>query len=109
MNDDLRSQIYNELNLRETDDLLDIWHANDHEEWSDTAFEVIKEILTDRLGEIPLPENDLEEPQEDKDVDTGETEADDGLEKWEALALDDDNSTRVLRYFGSGHAQRKYR
>jgi hypothetical protein len=53
MSNDLREQIHNELNLRETEDLLEIWRANDHEEWSDTAFEVIREILSERLGEVP--------------------------------------------------------
>src|ERR1043165_9307374 len=53
MNNEFRQQIYNELNLRETDDLLDIWLENNREEWSDEAFSVISEILKQRGTEIP--------------------------------------------------------
>lgn len=53
MNNEFRQQIYNELNLRETDDLLDIWQENNHFEWSDDAFEVISKILKARGVEIP--------------------------------------------------------
>lgn len=91
MSGDLRDQIYNELNLRETDDLLEIWHSNNHEEWSDTAFEVIKKILTERLGEIPPQDEVLEESQEGEDSKVDNKELDDGLEEWEAKALDDEN------------------
>jgi len=77
MSNELRRQIYSELNLRETEDLLDIWQTNDHEEWSDTAFEVVEEILIKRLGEVPLQEEGLLK--------------DDGLDEWEAKVLDDEN------------------
>ncbi len=86
MSSEFREQMYNELNLRETEDLLEIWWANDHEEWTDTAFEVIKEILIQRLGEIPPQEESV--PEQDERVDEVE---DDGLDEWEAKALDDDN------------------
>lgn len=69
-NEELRKQIYNELNLRETENLLEIWYANDHDEWSDIAFEAIKEILVGRLGEIP-PEEAFEETQEEPIEDDG--------------------------------------
>lgn len=85
MSGGLRDQIYNELNLRETEDLLDIWHTNDREEWSDMAFEVIKEILTARLGEIPPQEETTytTDAHETSGVDINE-----GLEEWEVKALD---------------------
>ena len=85
MNDNLRDQIYNQLYLRDTEDLLEIWHTNDHEEWSDTAFEVIEDILIKRLGEIPSQE---EVVNRDSEVEALE---DDGLDEWEAKALDDEN------------------
>lgn len=53
MDDNLRKQIFNTLILRETDDLVEIWVTNDRVEWSDTAFEVIEDILKQRLGELP--------------------------------------------------------
>ncbi|HLO32916.1 MAG TPA: hypothetical protein VK249_27475 [Anaerolineales bacterium] len=83
MSNDLRDQIYNELNLRETEDLLEIWQTNDHEEWSETAFEVIKGILIERLGEVPPQELPGDEQEEEEILE------DDGLEKWEAQLLDD--------------------
>jgi len=85
MSDGLRSQIHNQLNLRDTEDLLEIWYKNDHEEWSDIAFEVIKDILIKRLGEIPSQEEIV-----DKETEIEERE-DDGLDEWEAKALDDEN------------------
>jgi tetratricopeptide (TPR) repeat protein len=41
------------LDTRDTEDLLEIWKANDHEEWTDEAFTAIQSILLDRLGEVP--------------------------------------------------------
>ena len=84
MSNELRQQIHNELNLRETEDLLEIWRTNDHEEWSDTAFEVIKEILSERLVEIPPQETSDEQEEE-------ESFEDDELDEWEAKLLDDEN------------------
>jgi amino acid transporter len=53
MSNNLRSQIFSNLNIKETDELLEIWTTNDRVEWSNTAFDVIKEILEQRLGELP--------------------------------------------------------
>ena len=53
MSDDLRKQIYNNLKLKETDELIEIWQANDRVEWSETAFEAIEEILRERLEQLP--------------------------------------------------------
>jgi tetratricopeptide (TPR) repeat protein len=39
--------------LRDTEDLLEIWQENDKEQWVDEVFEIIKDILLERLGEIP--------------------------------------------------------
>ena len=85
MSKEFRDQIYNELNLRETEDLLEILYINDHEEWSDTAFEVIKEILIGRLGEIPPQEELVDKSTEEESFE------DDGFEEWEAKLLDDDH------------------
>jgi hypothetical protein len=57
MSNDLRKQIHDSLNLKETDELVEIWATNDRVEWSEPAFDVLKEILEQRLGEVP-PQND---------------------------------------------------
>jgi len=92
MNTDFRGQIYNELNLRETEDLLEIWYTNDHEEWSDAAFAVIQKILIERLGEIPPQEEIVDEDTENAEEDIEQAKIDDdGLKGWEAKLLDNDN------------------
>lgn len=87
MNNEFREQMHNELSLRDTEDLLEIWRTNDHEEWSDMAFEIIKEILAERLGEIPSQEESMEKErgEEEKSLE------DDDLEVWEKKLLDDEN------------------
>lgn len=82
---DLREQIHDRMNLKETEDLLEIWQSNHRFEWSDEAFEVIKEILEKRGIEI-LVQNEPVYKEEiiDEDVD-------DGLDAWEAKVLDDEN------------------
>jgi hypothetical protein len=88
-NEELRRQIYSNLNLKETDELLDTWQANNRAEWSDEAFEVIKAILKERGVEIP-EQNDPVYEVEEEPVD-GETLDNDGLEGWEAKLLDDED------------------
>ncbi len=51
--DDLRDQIYNNMQLKTTEELFSILEQDDHEEWTDTAFEVVKKILIQRTGGIP--------------------------------------------------------
>mgnify|MGYP007066223018 FL=1 len=53
MDDSLRKQVYNNLNLVETDDLLEIWQDQNTGEWDAETFIIIKEILTKRLGYMP--------------------------------------------------------
>lgn len=53
MSKKLRQQIYTNLNLKTTDELQEIWVENRRYEWSDTAFELIEEILDEREAEIP--------------------------------------------------------
>ena len=49
----MKSQIRDTLRLKETEELLEIWQQANHEEWTDLAFEVVQEILKERLGEVP--------------------------------------------------------
>lgn len=53
MSDNQRERIYESLVLKETEDLLDIWQFGKIDEWDEIVFEVIKEILVDRLGDVP--------------------------------------------------------
>jgi hypothetical protein len=53
------------MNFKETDELLEIWRSGEHKEWTEVALDVVKEILLDRLGEIPPEEKVEEEIEED--------------------------------------------
>ena len=53
MSNELRDQIYNNMNLKDTVELLEIWQKNDHVEWSDSALDIVKEVLEKRGVEIP--------------------------------------------------------
>lgn len=53
MPNSLRTQIYNNLESKDTDELLEIWQNGDAQEWSEAAFEVVEEILRKRLGSLP--------------------------------------------------------
>jgi hypothetical protein len=49
----LHQQITAAMQLKETDELLEIYQKQDTDEWSDQALEVVKEILIERLGSLP--------------------------------------------------------
>jgi hypothetical protein len=51
-----RNEIYHNLNLRETEDLVQIWQENNRYEWTEEAMQIVGEILQARLGELP-PQN----------------------------------------------------
>ncbi|HSK87188.1 MAG TPA: hypothetical protein VK880_02455 [Anaerolineales bacterium] len=88
-NEGLRKQIHNNLSLKETDELLDMWQRNNRAEWSDDAFESIKDILKERGIEIPEQNEPVYKIEEETTGD--ETSDNDGLDEWEAKALDDEN------------------
>jgi hypothetical protein len=46
-------EIYERMNLLETNELLNIWIKNDRMEWSELAFEIIKEVLKKRSVALP--------------------------------------------------------
>jgi tetratricopeptide (TPR) repeat protein len=58
----MKTQIQDNMRLKETDELLDIWRRGDHDEWTELAFEVVHDILLERLGEIPGPQPEEENP-----------------------------------------------
>ncbi len=53
MDEYLRKQIYNNLDLRDTEELVEILQKNNRDEWDEATFEIIKEILFGRLGYLP--------------------------------------------------------
>ncbi len=63
MADDLRTQIYNNLIIRDTEDLLEIWQSEDETAWSEETLEIVQEILIERLGEVPAASRQMQEKQ----------------------------------------------
>ena len=69
MGTDIRDQIFRKLNQKETDELITIWQTNDHKTWSETAFELIGNILQERLVDLNAiiqsnPHDTIEQSQE---------------------------------------------
>ena len=88
MSDDMRNSIRNSMNLKDTYELLEIWRINNRVVWSDITFEVIKEILQERTGEVP--------PQDEPIFEHAESGQDnDGFEDWEIRLLDDENQPEL--------------
>ena len=83
MNNDLREQIYKNLNLKDADELLEIWTTNDRVEWSDTTFDVIEELLRERIGQVPKQNEPVLEHKAESE---GER-----FEDWETKLLDEEN------------------
>lgn len=84
MSTELHQQIYQNMNLKETDELLAIWQRNDREAWSDEAMQIVKDILTERNVEIPEQTGTADDHE-------GEDAPDDGLEEWEIRLLEAEN------------------
>ena len=84
MSENLREQIRKTMELKETDELLDIWQANNRLEWSNETFDVIKDVLLGRREEIPEQDEPVYEIEEEEGLD-------DDLEDWEVNALDAEN------------------
>jgi hypothetical protein len=55
----LFESIFQNMKLKETEELLAIWSDNDRLEWSDEAFEIIHAILLERLGNVPPQESPM--------------------------------------------------
>lgn len=62
----LREQIHDRMNLKETEELLEIWQNNHRFEWSDDAFDVINEILKERGVDIPEQNEQIYERKEEE-------------------------------------------
>jgi hypothetical protein len=48
-----RAYIYNKMQEKETEELLAIWQENDRNIWTEEALEIVRDILIERLGQIP--------------------------------------------------------
>ncbi len=55
------------MEQKTTEELLDIWKKNDRGEWTDAAFEVIREILAARIGSLPAQGEDIVDSEEKAD------------------------------------------
>jgi hypothetical protein len=70
MTDANRNEIFEDLNQRETGELIEIWQQQDTAEWSDTALEMVAQILRDRQvdinaqGQAVYPEAEVVETEE---------------------------------------------
>lgn len=84
MSNSLRKQIYSNFNLKENDELVEVWQKNDRVEWSEDTFSVIQEILHERLGELPPQDEPILE-YEDTEGENDEDGADSGF------LIDDEN------------------
>ena len=76
MSSDLHKQIYNTLNLKETDELIEIWKKNDRVEWTEDTFNVIQEILQERLEELPPQDEPILEYTDDNEGEDSKEETD---------------------------------
>ena len=68
MSDDLRRQIHNNMDLKDTEELLNIWVTNNQSVWTDDAIKVVEEILRKRNIELPLREASMNEKMEDEEA-----------------------------------------
>lgn len=88
MSEELREQIRNSLNLKDIYELLEIWKTNNRVEWSDTAFEVLREILNERVKEIPQQDEPIFEKEEF-------VQKSRRLEDWEQKLLDNEDQPKL--------------
>jgi hypothetical protein len=52
-NSEVNKSIYEDMNSRETNELLNIWYEQDRGTWTGEALETVRRILVERLGTIP--------------------------------------------------------
>lgn len=84
MNTKLRNHIRANFSARDTEELLKIWKTNDRVEWSDMAFEVLGEILKERLDVLPEQGEPIHAHEET-----------DGLEEWQAKVIDSEEQPEI--------------
>lgn len=68
-NENMTDNIRRNFESKTTEELLEIWKTNDREEWSDTAFDIISQIVTSRGEFLPTQERHLATiPEEEIDT-----------------------------------------
>lgn len=70
MDDVLRELLSRNLNLKDTEELIYIWEEHNTEEYRKEAFEIIREILLDRIGYLPPQSNRQKVKQILNDIDS---------------------------------------
>src|SRR6266498_240087 len=107
MSDKLRAQIYNNLIIKDTEDLLEIWQNSDTSEWTEEAFEIVKEILIKRLGYVPPQSNQAQVRQSLENVARyiDNNELDKALSECELAIQLDPNSALAYNYRGEIYEQ----
>jgi tetratricopeptide (TPR) repeat protein len=53
MSDNIRAQIQHSLAIKKTEELLEIWEDEELAKWDEETFEIVREILLERLGYLP--------------------------------------------------------
>lgn len=92
MSEELHEQIRSNFRQKDIYELLDIWRSNNRTMWSDTAFEVLHEVLKERIREIP-PQNDPILANEDLIEEVyGEN---DGIEEWELKLIESEDQPEL--------------
>ncbi len=93
MSNDLRNPIRQSMELKDTEELLEIWKNNNRTAWTDLAFDVVREILEERIGELPPQGKAIfteQEIEQEKEAGSKEDTALD-LDDWEAKLVDSEN------------------
>ena len=107
MSDTLRAQIYSRLNLKNTEELLEIWHSGDISEWNEEVFEIIKEILLKRLGYVPPQSNEAQARQilQNVEIHIDNDELHEALSECELAIQLNPNSAIAYKYRGEIYEQ----
>jgi tetratricopeptide (TPR) repeat protein len=108
MGDNLQEQIYNNLIIKDTEDLLEIWHNGDLSEWEENVFEMIEQILKERLGHVPTQSNQAQVRRLLRDIEghLDQDEIEPALSKCELAIQMDPNSALAFNYRGEIYDQR---
>lgn len=75
-NNSMKDIIDRSLQEKETEELLDIWRENDHDQWTAEAFDAVRAILIQRGVELPSQETPHEEEEMVSEEIEEETEED---------------------------------
>jgi tetratricopeptide (TPR) repeat protein len=109
MGDNFRNQLYQNLNQKKTKELIHVWQERDTEQWDEMVFDIIRQILIERLGRTPplSVENqiwqirmDIDRYLQDGDFDTALAEAERAIEMAPGSALADTIRGRVFYEMG---------